>query len=392
MLFYPLLAQARKEECCIMYGLETIRGGMTEIERLASSLSSFLMIDWSRFDHLAPFTIVDFLFDDWIPTKILVDSGYAKIHNYQEHVHSFLAQARKLGLDFKSNITEESPDSEVFASKISNLLTFLKRWYKEMVFITPDGFAYRRNYAGVPSGILMTQFIDSFINLTILTDGLLEFGFSSDEIKDFILFIMGDDNVVFSNVSALKILDFLEWFTDYSLRRFGMRINFSKSSATSIRRKIEVLGYTNNYGMPTRSISKLVGQLAYPERHVTDEDMCMRAIGFAYGSCGQDTTFHNLCKKVFYYYYAKVNTPMQQMLKDNKFGLPGMFLAYDDIASHISLEHFPTIDEVRLIVSKHQGYLTEEPLWNYNYFINPPSPTRSDTLTLAQFRSRTSQA
>jgi len=386
MLFYPLLAQARKKECCIMYGLETIRGGMTEIERLALQFKSFLMLDWSRFDHLAPFEIIDLLFDDWLPTKINVDDGYAKIHNYREHVESFLAQAEKLGLKFDSNVNEASPDAKIFATKVTNLITFLKRWYKEMIFITPDGFAYRRNYAGVPSGILMTQFFDSFINLTVLIDGLLEFGFSSDEIKDFLLFIMGDDNIVFSQQSAHKILEFLEWFTDYSLRRFGMVINFTKSSATSIRRKIEVLGYANNYGMPVRSISRLVGQLAYPERHVTDEDMCMRCIAFAFTSCGQDTTFHNLCKMSFHHYYAKVNLPIQSFVQDATAGLPGMFFAYEDVASHISLDHFPTIDEVRNIITTHQGYLTEEPLWNYNYFLNSPNPHRSNNLTLAQFR------
>nr|AWK23472.1 RNA-dependent RNA polymerase [Human blood-associated partitivirus] len=387
MLFYPLLAQARKKECCIMYGLETIRGGMSLIEQLASAMKSFLMIDWSRFDHLAPFPLIDFLFEDWLPTKINVDSGYAKIRNYQDHVHSFKAQAQKLNAWLESNIDETHPDIGVFAHKVTNLISFLQRWYKEMIFITPDGFAYRRQFAGVPSGILMTQFFDSFVNLTILLDGLIEFGFKDDEIKDFVLLIMGDDNVALTNVSALKILEFLEWFTDYSLIRFGMKINIDKSSSTSIRRKIEVLGYQNHYGTPSRSISKLVGQLAYPERHVTDVDMCMRAIGFAYTACGKDTTFHSFCRKVFHYYYAKVNIPIDQLFETGKFGLPGTFFAYKDIASHIKLDHFPSIDEVRELVSSHQGFLTEEPLWNYNYFLHPPAPNRSDSLTLYEYRA-----
>jgi hypothetical protein len=387
MLFYPLLAQARKKECCIMYGLETIRGGMSVIEQLASLFKSFLMIDWSRFDHLAPFHLIDFLYNDWLPTKILVDSGYAKIRNYQDHVHSFKAQAEKMKTWSNSNISEDHPEVTLFSTKVSNMISFMNKWYKEMIFITPDGFAYRRKYAGVPSGILLTQFFDSFENLSILLDGLVEYGFTDEEIKQIKLFIMGDDNVVFSLIDPLKLLDFLEWFINYSFTRFGMKINIDKSSLSSLRRKIEVLGYQNNYGMPKRSISKLVGQLAYPERHVTDVDMCMRAIGFAYTACGSDTTFHNFCKRIFHHYYAKVNIPIDQLFENGKYGLPGQFFAYKDIASHIKLDHFPSIDEVRSVVSTHHGYLTEEPLWNYNYFLHPPAPNRSNSLTLSDYRT-----
>jgi hypothetical protein len=371
-----------------MYGLETIRGGMSAINTMADSLSSFLMIDWSRFDHLAPFIIIDFFFDKYAPQLLLVDNGYAQIHNYMDHIHSFAAQAKEFGINQDTSKAGIPPTEEVFASKLENIISFLKRWYKEMVYVTPDGFAYRRNYAGVPSGILLTQFIDSFVNLTLLLDAMIEFGFSDEEIKAFILMVMGDDNVIFSSISIFRLNAFFAFFTAYALSRFGMIVNIDKSKITSLRKEIEVLGYSNNHGMPERDISKLVGQLAFPERHVNDEDMCMRAIGFAYTSCGQSTTFHNLCKSVFFHYYARVNLPMEDLLTKSRYGLPGMFYAYDDVTSHIKLDHFPTIDEVRNVVSIHHGFLTEEPTWKYDYFVNPPNPERPTAKTLAQLRSQ----
>ncbi|AAA61829.1 ORF; putative [Atkinsonella hypoxylon virus] len=371
MLFYPLLAQARKRDCCIMYGLETIRGGMNELERISNAFNSFLLIDWSRFDHLAPFTISNFFFKKWLPTKILIDHGYAQISNYHDHVHSFSAQAQSHGIPMISKEYQTPPEATVFAKKVLNLISFLERWYRDMVFVTPDGFAYRRTHAGVPSGILMTQFIDSFVNLTILLDGLIEFGFTDEEIKQLLVFIMGDDNVIFTPWTLLKLIEFFDWFAKYTLDRFGMVINISKSAVTSIRRKIEVLGYTNNYGFPTRSISKLVGQLAYPERHVTDADMCMRAIGFAYASCAQSETFHALCKKVFQYYFAKTSINERLILKGRKAELPGMFFAYPDVSEHIRLDHFPSLSEVRILLSKFQGYLKETPFGTIPTFSTP---------------------
>jgi len=47
MLTFPLLVQARKPSCCIMYGLETIRGSNHYLDALARSFSTFFTIDWS---------------------------------------------------------------------------------------------------------------------------------------------------------------------------------------------------------------------------------------------------------------------------------------------------------------------------------------------------------
>ncbi|AAP79988.1 putative RNA-dependent RNA polymerase [Ceratocystis polonica partitivirus] len=371
MLFYPLLAQLRKQQCSIMYGLETIRGGMMEIESLATRFSNFMMIDWSKFDQTVPFTLVDMFYQDWIPTLILVDSGYAKIHNYNDHVHSFAAQARKLGVHGDSNLNEAPPEAAVFANKVENLLKFINTWFKEMVYITPDGFAYSRTFAGVPSGILCTQLIDSFVNLVVLIDSLFEFGFHESDIKSALILLMGDDNVVFAPDKLSQLHSFFKFLPDYAKKRWNMKVNVDKSIFTTLRRKIEILGYTNNYGMPVRSLSKLIGQLAYPERHVNDSDMCMRAIGFAWCAAASDSTFHDFCRKVFIYYYARVNVPIKDLVQSNASALPGMFFAYRDVHQHIKLDHFPSIEEVRQVLSKHHGYLTEEPLWKYDFFLHP---------------------
>nr|UUV42375.1 MAG: putative RNA dependent RNA polymerase [Kalajoki betapartitivirus] len=375
MLVWPLLAQLRQEQCQILYGYETIRGGMIELNRIATNFQSYLCIDWSRFDHNAPFNIVDVLFDYYLPSKICTDFGYAKTYNYQQHAFH---QAKHTTVDPNYNSSNSSKFVDVFPAKVKNLLTFLKKWYKEMIYITPDGFGYQRTTQGVPSGILCTQFFDSMINYIVVIDSMLEFGFTPVEIKTFKMFVLGDDNIIMFPFEYHKAQQFFDFLISYAKDRWKMIINAEKSKCTNLRRDIEVLGYTNNQGLPTRDIGKLVAQLAYPERHCDYNAMITRSIGMCYASAASLPLFHDLCLSVYKHYLNKIgNEPYTPVIK----GLPGQLqhmLGLDEVP----LDHFPTITEIYNRVSSWKGPLNLIPYWNPQYFLEPPWVIREQYQTL----------
>jgi hypothetical protein len=367
MLTYPLLAQLRNPECAIMHGLETFRGSMQLIDQVAIWFTSYVSLDWSQFDQRLPFYVVIAYFLKFLPRLIIVNKGYAATHTYPD------SRLRTI---------------DAFAVKIFNLLQFLLIWYINMVFISYDGYAYVRHLSGVPSGLLNTQALDSFGNLYIILDCMLQFGFTKTEIRNMIFFIMGDDNIFFAQENFLRICDFMAFLKDYAEQRHGMILSVLKSVWTTLRNKIEVLGYTNTYGMPTRPIGKLVAQLAYPERPVDPKKLWIhaaRALGLAVAACGQDSSFHLLCYFVYKKYKPSEPIETRQFLRQINYVLKESFDFKED-EQFISFPEFPSLVTVRQMVSGYQGFFTETDKWKTTIFTNPPSePKTPEVYTLADW-------
>lgn len=367
MLTFPLLTMARKMSCCIMYGLETIRGGNHYLDSLAKNFKSYFTIDWSQFDQRLPRVITDTYYTDFLESLIIVSDGYQPTYEYDSY-----------------------PDltSEMMFNRMSNLLTFLHTWYNNMVFLTADGYAYLRTTAGVPSGMLNTQYLDSYGNLFLIIDALIEFGFPEPEIYDVTLFIMGDDNSGFTNWQIGTLHKFIAWFESYAFNRYNMVLSPTKSVITIMRNRIETLSYTCNFGMPTRPLPKLVAQLCFPEHGPNDKYMSYRAIGISYAAAGMDPTFHRFCEDIYHTFlpYAAPITDliMERILKH----LPGQFKLMDAYFETINLEKFPTLHEVRSLFHTWQGPLDYAPKWNYAHFINSPDEVPPNAETLLEYRKR----
>jgi len=258
-----------------------------------------------------------------------------------------------------------------------------------MVFISYDGYAYVRQLGGVPSGLLNTQALDSFGNLYIILDCMLEFGFTSDEIRQMIFFIMGDDNIFFARVSFTRIIAFMQFLETYALTRHGMVLSILKSVWTTLRNKIEVLGYTNNDGLPTRPVGKLVAQLAFPERPVPSAKNWIhaaRALGLSYASAGQDASFHALCYLVYTHFKPSPEERVSarqfiQVVKEPIREILG-FEIDDEL---VMFPDFPSLYEVRSQVSHYHGFFSENDKWKPTIFQNPPSSTDPDNITLLDF-------
>lgn len=364
MLTFPALVQARKHSCCIMYGLETIRGSNRYLDAVAQRFKSYFTIDWSFYDQTIPRPVTDSYYLRYLPSLIVINQAYHPTYEYPTY----------------PDLTEHK-----MYTRISNLLSFLHLWYNNMTFITSDGFPYRRTACGVPSGMLNTQLLDSYCNLYLIIDALIEFGCTHTEIRDITLFIMGDDNSGFTNWPLTRLESFITFFTSYALKRWNMTISLSKSTVTSQRQNIETLSYRCNFGSPLRPIPKLVAQLCYPEHGMKRQFMSYRAIGIAYAASGMDDTLHNFCKDIYHTYlpYAAPLTS-DTILNITKF-LPGQFKLLDSYAENVDLTFFPPIEMIRTNLSTWKGPLTPQPKWNLAHFINPPDHTESNSKTLAEY-------
>lgn len=366
MLTFPAHVLARKLECCIMYGFETIRGSNVEIDRIASSYQSFFTIDWSGFDQRLPRVITDIFWTDFIERLLIVNHGYAPTQDYPCY-----------------------PDltSEKMFKRLDNILWMLHTWYNNMVFVTADGYAYARTCAGVPSGMLNTQYLDSFGNLFLIIDALIEFGCTDPEIKDIYLLIMGDDNSAFTQWPISRLERFLTFFETYALERYGMVLSKTKSVITVIRGKIETLSYQCNYGHPIRPLGKLVAQLCYPERGPRPKYTSARAIGMAFAACGMDLTFHELCRDIYYEYLDDAANPNDKWFFEHvQEYLPGILRTDENLKERINLSHFPSFLEVRDHISNWLGPLSFYPKWDRAHFIYDPTYIPPESVTMADYR------
>jgi hypothetical protein len=368
MVTFPAHVLARKLECCIMYGYETIRGSNARLDQIARSFKSFFTIDWSGFDQRVPRVISDIFWTDFLERIIVCSNGYAPTYDYPSY----------------PDLTPEK-----MFSRLSNILHFLHTWYNNMVFITADGYAYARTCAGVPSGLLNTQYLDSFANLFILIDGMLEFGFTVDEISKVLFFVMGDDNSGFTDWTLSRMEKFIDFLADYALRRYGMVLSPTKSSRTTNRGHIETLSYQCNYGMPIRPLGKLVAQLCYPERGPRSKYTSARAIGLAYAACGMNDEFHDLCRDIYYEFLDDaVNPEDPDVIHHIQEYLPGFMRIDETIQQQINLTTFPSFWTVRQHVERWQGPLSFYPKWDRAHFVNDPDVIPPSSETMSEYRNR----
>nr|AFR78160.1 RNA-dependent RNA polymerase [Sclerotinia sclerotiorum partitivirus 1] len=366
MITFPLHVLARSSRSAIMYSMETIRGGCARMDALASSCQSYLCIDWSSFDQRMPWIIVDLFFTLFLPLLLIISHGYQPTAEYSEY----------LGL---------TPDK--MFSRLFNIISFLRLWYYNCVFVTADGYAYVRRFAGIASGMLNTQYLDSFCNLFLMIHALLHFGCTNEEILDFIYFVMGDDNVILTQWTIDRLFSFLTFFESHSLSRFGMVISTKKSVITSLRSRIEMLGYQCNCATPKRPISKLVAQLCYPEHGPNDKYMSSRAVGMAWASAGYDAEFFAFCKDVHTLFTPFAAPPSEQTTQTILKHLPGLFKMLDDVTEFTNPQAFPDIMTVRNRYATWQGELSPDKKWSRAHFLRRPDDTPLPFQTMFEYMS-----
>lgn len=312
-----------------------------------------------------PWIIVDTFFTVFLPSLLIVSHGYQPTMEYPTY--------------------PDLSHADMF-SRLFNIICFLRLWYFNCVFISADGFAYVRLFAGIASGMLNTQYLDSYCNLFILIHALYHFGATDDDISNLLIFVMGDDNVILSNWTPVRLHAFFLFLETHALTRFGMVISTKKSIFTTLRSKIEMLGYVCNNGRPRRSLDKLVAQLCFPEHGMTYKHMSSRAIGIAYAAAGQDSTFHSFCKDVYDLYLPYAQLPINATdIARNMATAPFDYLTESELRKSIPYTRFPTQTEVSDLYSRWQGELNRDSKWNPAHFYTPPGVVPPSSVTLEEY-------
>jgi hypothetical protein len=276
MLLWPMFNWLRKGLTPIAWGYETLNGGIyriyNEIATHCYRARTFLALDWSAFDKRVRFTIIDDIHTIWF-TFLDLSSGYMP------------------------NIL--NPSSTLDPVRITRLWKFMSKALKFTPSRLPDGSEWTRIHSTLPSGLLQTQVLDSWINAIMIITCLLALGISVT--KDLFIKVLGDDSLIALKefISPDQYESFLDKFAEEALRRFGAVLNVKKSSIGGSLESMNFLGYKFNNSIPQRDPLSLLAQLAYPERSWDVPKLAARAVGIAYASCGQSELVYNVCRDVF---------------------------------------------------------------------------------------------
>jgi len=333
----------------ILWGYETFTGGWMRLNAaLFSGLvqRSFLTLDWKRFDKRAYFTVIKRIMQN--------------IRDYLDFTRGYLPN-----VNYPDTSSDWSHDK---ALKLERLWLWTLENLFDAAIVLPDGRMYVRNYAGIPSGLFITQLLDSWYNYTMLATLLSAMGFDP---KQCIIKVQGDDSIIRFNalIPPNSHEAFLLKLAEQADLRFKAVISLEKSELANRLQGREVLSYRNNHGLPYRDEILMLAQFYHTKaRNPTPEITMAQAIGFAYAACGNHRRVHACLEEIYLYYARQGFTP-------NPAGLTLVFGdSPDNPQLPFTLDHFPTKSEVRKFFN-HLSYTNEAQqsrTWPSSYFLFPP--------------------
>jgi len=355
MVLHPLLAQARTSPT-FAYGYETQRGGTKRLHHELSKYKRILTFDFKSFDQTIPFWLIDEI-HNWLFKYMDCSKGYTPITNYTAQTHS-------------NTYTQRNDNSLTIKDKMTNLWNFMNRMFKEFRFVDPYGNVYIRKYAGLPSGCLQTQFMDSLCNQFIIIFILIKCGISTSDILSGRIITLGDDSIVGIDITEYEFDLIQAKFGTILKDVFNMTINPKITHPPSIN-TAQFLGYTSKNGYPTPNLPKLIAQSIYPERKSDVFKNISRSIGLAYASAATSQQFYDYCKDVHTYYYNKARKLYSEATIEEKV-IKVLRKSWLYTFNVVLPSYFPSFSEIRDSVTTIQGDLPLDPFWSSDYFLEPP--------------------
>jgi len=333
----------------MLWGYETFTGGWFRLnaELFSSYMAhSFLTLDWSRFDKRAYFSLIRRIMFG-IRSFLDFNNGYVPNHSY--------------------------PDtSRDWSSHKAQRLTNLWLWTLENLFdapiVLPDGRMFKRRFAGIPSGLYITQLLDSWYNYTMLATLLSAL---SIDPKKCIIKVQGDDSII-----RLAVLippneheNFLLKLQELADYYFKSVISLKKSEVANTLNGREVLSYRNIEGLAYRDEIAMLAQLYHTKARNPQPSITMaQAIGFAYAAQGNNLRVHLLLQSIYDSY-------LEQGYSPNRAGLALVFGNSPDlILPHYELDHFPSVQETQAfaLATHYENKEQTARTWPLSYFSFPP--------------------
>ncbi|AHL25151.1 RNA-dependent RNA polymerase [Heterobasidion partitivirus 12] len=319
MFFWPLFRHYIENDTDpLLWGFETILGGMMKLNSLMHRLyfQTFVTVDWSGFDLRSLFSIQREIFDDW-RTYFDFSNGYIPTVWY--------------------------PNSTADPIQLERLWNWQRDACFNMPFVMPDKSVYRRLFRAIPSGLFVTQFLDSHYNYIMLLTILSAMGFDIT-IERIRILVQGDDslkNLIFF-IPANQHDNFKAEFQRLATYYFDHVARPEKTEIYNSPQGVTVLGYTNNNGFPTRDPIKLMAQLYHP-RQVGERwksVLMAKCAGFAYASAYNYPKVTATLKTVYYKLAAKGFSPAALRTQRD-------IVLFGEAKFQVPTDHFPTAEEVQ---------------------------------------------
>jgi len=328
----------------MLWGYETFTGGWFRLYRdlhTPGENVTYITIDWSRFDKRAYFWLIRKIF---IRTRQFFDfdNGYVSTRAY--------------------------PSSPTHPDKLQALWEWTIEAFFDSPIVLPNGKMYKRRFSGIPSGLFITQLMDSWYNYTMLCSILHYMGIDP---KSCIIKVQGDDSIIRLCILISKDEhdNFLTTMQTVADHLFGAVISLDKSELRNSIQNCEVLSYRHIHGLPYRDTLKMLAQFYHTKaRDPTPEITMAQAIGFAYASCGNEYRIHVLLESIYNFYH-------EQGFEPSSAGLSLVFgNSPDNPTLPFTFDHFPSQNEVQqYFVSLH--YRNDEQTkrtWPLSHFQDPP--------------------
>jgi hypothetical protein len=327
----------------LLWGCETLLGGWSRLNTFYSIrnlyYSTFVTLDLSKFDQRALFSIIGDCTNDWY-SFFSFQNGYIP--------------------------TTEYPQSSTDPDKLKAIFDFIIWSITNVPFLHPSGKVFQRLHRYIPSGLFVTQFLDSHYNLIICLTCLDAAGIDINTVH---IRVQGDDSII-----ALRIYipssqheNFMSFIESELLRRFDASLSRNKSLITNSPQQQVVLGYSNNNGFPTRDWLPLLATLLHPRSTSPQlETLMSQCPGLIYASIYERNVV-NVCTDIFNYL--------------DSIGIKPSGQAYDLVALSQSagfdadLTKLPTLNDVtrylRSPPSVRPSHPTNKEYWPTAFFLSP---------------------
>jgi hypothetical protein len=342
MFFWPLFSTYfTTKPTPLLWNYETLNGGWYrlngEYHDKFKRFKTIFSLDWSEFDMRVYFSM-------WSDILQRLKSYFCFCGKYHP--------------------THLYPDAQTNPRKLHRLWDWMRRAYFDSYSVTNSGKIYERMFAGMPSGIFCTQFIDSFYNCVMCVTVLLSMGIKIE--KDHLFKVMGDD-VIFGILEKLTELEQAQFLQDFEIEakcRFNSKLNSNKSKISLGIQGASILSYSNWNGYPRRSRIKLLAQLLHPKSlRDTPPRLMARCIGIYYASAG-DSVIRSITEQIY-------NTLKNQGFTPNPRGIHELFYAESILHTAIDLSHFPSRTEVvsRLLGPSQRSEILQGKYWPLEHFL-----------------------
>jgi hypothetical protein len=345
MFYWPLFNYYKRNfwNAPLLWGFETLTGGWFRLndELMRTYLrATILMIDYSRFDKYTYYEV----FDDLEPiyeSYIDFEHGYIPTRDYQ---------------DTQRDWTHNK------AQRLRRLFQWTNYAFRNTPITIFDGRVYRRRFASIPSGIYTTQFRDSTYNYLMIATLLLHF-----MLEWTLLRVQGDDSITKLTVSIPPNQHgpLLQQLALEAKRRFNSIVNVVKSKISNLPTQAEVLGYTNNHGMPYRDPNQVLAQWYHTkDSHPTPERAMAACQGYAYALCNTSRRHYDTLRDAWLYYKSRHVTPEVSYVTEI---LPPQLYGYIN-----PTQHFPRWQDIDryLFEFNYDSSRTLDKFWDNDWFLS----------------------